>query len=62
MALQLKGLLEDGERADFSKNLRPSLFNESLSNNLDSAGFILLDSTFKGIDRSFEVRSESGLI
>ncbi len=42
-----KGLSQDGGWADFSKNLRASLFNDDLRMSLISAGSFSLDITFK---------------
>jgi hypothetical protein len=41
-----QGLSQDGERSDFSKNLRASLFNDDHQTNLISAGSISLFSKF----------------
>jgi hypothetical protein len=42
-----KGLSLDGVRADFSKNLHASLFNDDLSNEHNFGRILLLDSTLK---------------
>jgi hypothetical protein len=48
-----KGLSQDGERADISKNLRAFLFINTYQMNLISSGNISLDSTSKTLKTLF---------